>query len=133
MAGVVVPATPYDSIQALAAWMVHREPFMRGFALRHGLDWEQLEFREQIDLAEQALFEPALHGSWTSVDEALDKMSKALIEANPTEETFGTDPISQRAQARAEEMFGAASPRRPRVAPVTPEPSTIPPDEPPAE
>lgn len=83
--------------------------------------------REQLAVAEQALWEPATHGSMTDVDSMLDGMLERLIMAHPTVETWGATPTAMKGQAAAEALFGEA---KRRTAEPPSGPSTISPDEP---
>lgn len=78
-----------------------------------------MSWRDVVDLAEQALFEPALHGSATHVDEMIDNL---VASVTPKEDNWGESPEALAAQARAEEMFPAG---KVRSAPEDSSPSTM--------
>lgn len=83
------------------------------------MDIDRLSFRQLIAVAEAALFEPMLHGSWSSVDELLNHFEDKLMEAMPSAQTWGASREAQASNAAAEDAFGPAIPLEP------PEASTI--------
>ncbi len=72
------------------------------------MDIDRLGFRDLIAVTEAILFEPAVNGSWSHIDEMLDKFSDALTEAEPDPETWGTGAGAQAAMRDLETMFAPA-------------------------
>lgn len=61
--------------------------------------------KDRLDFAEATMIEPALHGAWTTIDEALDKLAEKIAELNKQVDS----PAAVKANVRAEEAAGGAA------------------------
>lgn len=104
MADRAVRGTPYRTVRALSHWATKRRGYLRGRARLHGLIWDDLWFREQLDIIE------AILGEGGGVDTHLDRMDDQIAEMFPEKDSWGASPGAQRAQAAAEATF-AVPPR----------------------
>lgn len=120
MAVGLVHGSPYPTVRAIGAWAVYRQHYLRGRLLLAGVRMDDLTLSELVDVAHVAMIEPYLSGAWVGVDQVLDDLEKAFVEAEPNRETFGTTAVDIRAAHRAEELFPAARRREP--------PSTVAPE-----
>lgn len=105
MADRAVRGTPYRTVRALSHWAAKRRGYLRGrLLLETGLVWDELEFREQLDVVEAVL------GEGGGVDMYLDRMDDQIAEMFPEKDSWGASPGAQRGQAAAEATF-AVPPR----------------------
>lgn len=111
---------PYAAVRLLGAWAEYRYRYLRGRLLLSGVRIETLSLSDLVDVAHAAMVEPLASGSWVTLDAILDDLEKAIIEAEPNRETFGTSAVDLRAARSAEKLFAAARPKEP--------PSTVAPE-----
>lgn len=87
---------------------MHRRSYLRGRLLLAGVRLTALELPELVDVAEAAMLEPALNGSYSTVDTMLDTLEEATHQAYAVvrRETWGTSRQAQERARAAEAMFG---------------------------
>lgn len=103
MADRAVRGTPYRTVRALTIWAAKRRGYLRGRVfLETGLAWDDLGFRQQLDVVE------AILGEGGGVDTHLDRMDDQIAEMFPEKDSWGASPGAQRAQAAAEATFAVA-------------------------